>query len=234
MTNIIIGGVEQFSLVDYPEKVATVVFLQGCPWRCPFCYNADLQKVVQSTDFLWSKFKEFLEHRRGILDAVVFSGGEPLMQDALSEAMNEVKAMGYKIGLHTGGYRPEHLAKILPLLDWVGFDIKTPFDATKYQDATQGSISTLDNILKSLDLLIASGIPFECRTTCDPRLLSVEDLKQIADSLQSKGVKSYYLQKYRPIPSDTVTSDDECEALVSNSNLLKHLQTSFANFEVRK
>ena len=100
---ILIGGVETFSMVDYPGQLAAVVFMQGCPWRCPFCHNRDLQKIGQETNFDWEKFKIFLEERRGKLDAVVFSGGEPLVQEALIDAVNEVRAMGYKIGLHTGG-----------------------------------------------------------------------------------------------------------------------------------
>lgn len=234
MTNIIIGGVEQFSIVDYPNQIAAVVFMQGCPWRCPFCYNNALQKIGQPTDFLWPKFVDFLKKRQGILDAVVFSGGEPLVQDGLSEAISEIKALGYKIGLHTGGYRPEHFATILPLLDWVGFDIKTEFDAAKYSTVTVGGSTTLDNILKSLDMLIASGLPFECRTTCDPRILTVEELFKIAEVLKAKGVKSYYLQKYRPIPADTITTEAACEDIVSDSKLLAYLQANFANFEVRK
>ena len=123
MNKINIGGVETFSLVDFPGQIAAVVFMQGCPWRCPFCYNTALQAIDASTNFLWDKFVEFLSSRRGKLDAVVFSGGEPLVQNDLAEAITEVKALGYKIGMHTGGYRPAQLQKVLPLLDWVGFDI---------------------------------------------------------------------------------------------------------------
>ena len=104
---ILIGGVETFSMVDYPGQMAAVVFMQGCPWRCPFCHNKTLQKIGLETNFDWSKFKSFLVERKGKLDAVVFSGGEPLVQDALLDAIKEVKAMGYKIGLHSGGFRPD-------------------------------------------------------------------------------------------------------------------------------
>lgn len=232
MDTIKIGGVETFSLVDFPGQIAAVVFMQGCPWRCSFCYNTDLQKTNVSSGFLWDKFVEFLSSRRGKLDAVVFSGGEPLLQDGLSAAIRQVKDLGYKIGLHTGGYRPTHLQNILPLLDWVGFDIKAPFTEEAYQNVTK--TNHLHNVLQSLDLLLASGIDFECRTTCDPRLLKVEDLMEIGRSLAAKGVKKYYLQKYRPVSSDTITTDSDCENLISHTQLLDFLTSSFADFEVRK
>ena len=129
MKHITIGGVETFSTVDFPNKMAAVVFMQGCPWLCPFCHNKALQEIGAESSFIWEKFFEFLQSRKGILDAVVFSGGEPLVQDELKDQIEEVKSLGYKIGLHTGGYRPEALAKVLPLVDWVGFDIKAPLNA---------------------------------------------------------------------------------------------------------
>ena len=104
--SIKIGGLETFSAVDFPNKIAAVVFMQGCPWRCPFCYNTNLQGLEGPDEVDWQKFIELLKKRKGVLDAVVFSGGEPLMQDGLKQAMTEVKDLGYIIGMHTGGYRP--------------------------------------------------------------------------------------------------------------------------------
>ena len=98
MSNINVGGVETFSAVDFPGKLAAVVFMQGCPWRCPFCYNHTLQKIGEPTDFIWEKFIELLKRRQKTLDAVVFSGGEPLVQDGLIEAIKEVKEL-YELSL---------------------------------------------------------------------------------------------------------------------------------------
>ncbi len=232
MSNLLVGGVETFSAVDFPGKLAAVVFLQGCPWRCPFCYNTDLQQIGKRTDFLWEKFLEFLNKRKGRLDAVVFSGGEPLVQDGLFDAMKDVKNLGFEIGLHTGGYRPKKLAEVLPIIDWVGFDIKAPFDAKRYSQVTQ--TEHLREVLQSLDMLLSSGKDFECRTTCDPRLLTREDLRKMAEELYAKGVKKYFLQKYRPIPGDTTTTDSDCETLLTDPELLQYMQTHFAEYEVRK
>ena len=232
MSEIVVGGVEKFSAVDFPGVLSAVVFMQGCPWRCPFCHNASIRQIVKETDFSWKKFIDFLKTRIGKLDAVTFSGGEPLVQDSLGDAIREVKALGYKIGLHTGGYRPEHLAKILPLVDWVGLDIKAPFDAARYKEIV--GVDQLDRVLKSLDLLVKSGVDFECRTTCDPRFISTADLWQIAEELKNKGIKKYFLQKYRPIETDKATTDDDCEKPFADKELLDYLKTNFEGFEIRR
>ena len=230
--SIKIGGLETFSAVDFPNKIAAVVFMQGCPWRCPFCYNTNLQGLEGPDEVDWQKFIELLKKRKGVLDAVVFSGGEPLMQDGLKQAMAEVKDLGYIIGMHTGGYRPKHLAEVLPLVSWVGFDIKAPFEDARYDQAT-GSHGHLANALQSLDQLLASGITFECRTTCDPRILDIKDIYTMADSLKARGVKQYFLQKYRPIPSDKTTTDTDCSKFFNDKDLLEYLRQNFEVFDTR-
>ncbi len=234
MTNskIVVGGVEKFSAVDFPGVLSAVVFMQGCPWKCPFCHNASIRPILKENDFSWEKFFEFLKTRVGKLDAVTFSGGEPLVQESLLDAIKDVKALGFKIGLHTGGYRPEHLARVLPFVDWVGLDIKAPFIAERYQEIV--GVNQLDKVLQSLDLLLESGMDFECRTTCDPRFLNSNDLWTIAKDLNEKGVKQYFLQKYRPIESDKSTTDEMCEAVFADKELQKFLKENFKNFEIRK
>jgi pyruvate formate lyase activating enzyme len=233
--SIVIGDVEPFSIVDFPNHIAAVAFLQGCPWRCPFCYNTSLQKIgtLSESDWTFEKFFAFLEKRRKVLDGVVFSGGEPLIHDGLAEAVRAVKGLGYAVGLHTGGYAPERLAVVLPFLDWVGLDIKAPLESSRYRQAT-GVFDQTDRVLKSVDLLLKSGISFECRTTCDPRILSVDDLFLIGQTLLKIGVKEYHLQKYRPVPEDKATTDEQCSALIEHADLLSFLQSSFPTFDVRR
>lgn len=231
MSKIVVGGVEKFSAVDFPGVLTAVVFMQGCPWKCPFCHNASIRPILKENDFSWDLFVNFLKTRQGKLDAVTFSGGEPLVQDGLSEAIKDVKALGFKIGLHTGGYRPEHLAKILPLVDWVGLDIKAPFEAEKYKSIV--GVDQLDKVEKSLNLLLESGVDFECRTTCDPRFLTSEDLFSIAKELHKRGVKKYFLQKYRPVETDKVTTEDACERVLNNPELAAFLEKNFIS-EIRR
>ena len=132
---MLLHGLGKLTLLDYPGHLACTAFTGACNFRCPFCHNAMLQDINTDSGFVWSKFVEFLKTRTKLLDAVVFSGGEPLVQNGLETAIKQVKELGFKIGLHTGGYRPEHLEKIIPLLDWVGFDIKAPFVDDKYEKA---------------------------------------------------------------------------------------------------
>jgi pyruvate formate lyase activating enzyme len=233
MNPIRIGGIEKFSIVDFPNKMAAVVFMQGCPWRCPFCHNVQLQDVNGETNIVWQKFIDFLGTRKGVLDAVVFSGGEPLVQKGLIDAIKEVKALGYEIGLHTGGYRPEFFREVVELVDWVGFDIKAPLEENRYKVVT-GGIADVEKVKESLNILIESGKSFECRTTCDPRFLSIDDLYEIADTLKGLGVKEYYLQKYRKVESDIDASETKSLALVENEQLNEYLKNCFEVFDVRK
>ncbi len=231
--NIKIGGIEKFSIVDFPNRMSAVVFMQGCPWRCPFCHNSHLQDININTDIVWYKFVDFLKTRKGILDAVVFSGGEPLVQRFLKSAMIEVKELGFQVGLHTGGYLPEHFKDVIDVVDWVGFDIKAPLDDLRYKEVT-GSAQNVEKVKQSLKILIESGKHFECRTTCDPRFLTIEDIYVIANTLKELGVREYYLQKYRKVESDVNASEEKSLALVENEELNEYLKNSFEIFDVRK
>jgi len=232
--NIInIGDIEKFSLVDWPSKIAVVAFLQGCPWRCPFCYNQSLQDFKAEGNASWDNLVHLLEHRKGVVDGVVFSGGEPLMQTNLAEAMEIVRNMGFEVGLHTGGYNPQALEKVISKLSWIGFDVKAPFETDKYKKIT-GGFGDVEKIKESLNILLQSGVDFECRTTCDPRFLEIDDIYKIADTLSDLGVKEYHIQKYRPVPSDTATQESECEKFFKDDKLAAYLKSKFAIFDMRK
>ena len=232
MEPIKIGGIEKFSVVDFPNQIASVIFMQGCPWRCPFCYNSSLQEIGKPTELSWQAILELFQKRKGIIDAVVFSGGEPLTQDGLFLAMEDVISLGYKVGLHTGGYRPQALKKVIDKVYWVGLDIKAPLEDDDYSQAV-GCCQSSKKVIESLDILLQSGKDFECRTTCDPRLLTIEDIYKIGKFLKDKGVKSYHLQKYRPIPNDN-TPDSECEKFFQDKELIEFLKRSFTDFDLRK
>ena len=124
---LLIGGLLPFTTIDYPGCLAAVLFCQGCPWRCRYCHNRHLLPQKGGSALPWQDVLALLERRQGLLDALVFSGGEATLQAALPEAMRRVRAMGFKVGLHTAGPYPERLRECLPLLDWVGMDLKAPF-----------------------------------------------------------------------------------------------------------
>jgi pyruvate formate lyase activating enzyme len=172
-----------------------VVYCQGCPWRCGYCHNPHLLPVRAEGGVVWNEVLEFLRRRRGLLDAVVFSGGEPTAQPGLAQAMREAKALGYRIGLHSAGIYPRRFAEVLHLVDWVGFDAKAPFDAA-YERIT-GVRSSGAAALESARTLLASGVDCEFRTTWHPGFLSPAELERLSRTLADLGVHRYALQEFR-------------------------------------
>ncbi len=172
-----------------------MVYCQGCPWRCAYCHNPHLLPAEASGGIAWSEVLEFLSRRRGLLDAVVFSGGEPTAQPGLAAAMRAAKALGYRIGLHSAGIYPRRFAEVLPLVDWVGFDAKAPFDAA-YERIT-GVRASGEAALASAQALLASGVDCEFRTTWHAEFLSPDELERLARTLSELGVQRYVLQAFR-------------------------------------
>jgi len=194
MTMLRVGGFTPLSASDWPGMLAAVVFCQGCPWRCGYCHNPDLIAPRGDNEIPWEDVLDFLRRRRGLLDGVVFSGGEPTLQAALPDALREVRALGFRIGLHTGGMYPKRLDAVLPLVDWVGMDVKAPF--ADYPRVT-GAADSGGYALAGLQRVLASGVEHEIRTTVHPALLSDADLAGMACDLAGRGVKHYVFQDFR-------------------------------------
>ena len=150
-----VGGLTPLSASDYPDRLAAVVFCQGCAWRCTYCHNPDLLPSRADRLVPWPAILAFLEKRRGLLEAVVFSGGEPTLQSSLPAAMREAKALGYLIGLHTAGIVPRMLERVLPLVDWVGMDLKA--DLAHHESVTRTPGSG-ERARRSVELIKASGV----------------------------------------------------------------------------
>ena len=221
-----IGGIVPFSTVDWPGKLACVAFLAGCPWRCPYCQNHQLQSFDAGTQTEEDLFA-LLEQRRGLLDGVVFSGGEPLAQEATVEVAAAVREMGFEVGLHTCGGYPHRLQRILPHLSWVGLDIKAPWDG---YDCITGVTGTGPLARESLEILLASAIELECRTTWHPDLLSADDISTIARDLAERGVRTWALQAYR----STGTTGQLSEDTVYPSDVPEELPQLFEGYEFRR
>jgi len=189
-----IGGLTPMTTVDYPGELAAVVFCQGCPWRCHYCHNAHLLPPRGPEQIPWSEVRAFLEARVGLLDALVFSGGEPTLQAALPAAMREVKSLGLKIGLHTAGPYPDRLRRVLPYADWVGLDIKA--QPTDYPAIT-GVPGSGERAWESLALLLDAGVALQVRTTVLPGWTHANDIGPLVDRLAAVGVESHSLQPCR-------------------------------------
>jgi pyruvate formate lyase activating enzyme len=189
-----IGGLTPLSSTDYPGQLAAVVFCQGCPWRCGYCHNPHLLPARGAVEIAWDDVLAFLRRREGLLDAVVFSGGEPLSQVGLAEALRTVRSMRFRVGLHTGGAYPLRLAEVLPILDWVGFDIKAPF--TEYASVT-GVPGSGEKARASARLVVESGVAHEFRTTVHPELLTTAALGRLAEQVTDLGARNYVLQEFR-------------------------------------
>ena len=193
LTQLNVGGLTPLTSIDYPGELAAVVFCQGCPWRCRYCQNGHLLPSGQAAGIDWAGVIDFLYKRRGLLDAVVFSGGEPTLQRALPQAIRQVKQLGFKVGLHTAGCYPERLKLVLPLVDWVGMDIKAL--PAQYPSITRTAGSG-ERAWESLDAIQASGVDYEVRTT---RMPGTPDALILALSkiLGERGVEHYALQACR-------------------------------------
>ncbi len=227
LTGLRVGGFQPFTTLDFPGRMAAVVFLQGCPLRCVYCHNPELIEPVRSTAISWASVRQRLESRRGLLQAIVFSGGEPLIQSQLSEALRQSREMGFATGLHTSGALPGRLARLEGLLDWVGFDIKAPFD--RYGAVTGVDGSGL-SARESLDHLAAWGIPFEIRITVWPGLIGAAEIVEIADQAQSRLCQDFVLQECRAPSSGEALGGP----VFSDAVLLDELKSRFSGFKVRR
>ncbi|VVO55931.1 7-carboxy-7-deazaguanine synthase [Pseudomonas fluorescens] len=189
-----VGGMVPLTTIDYPGQLACVLFCQGCAWRCRYCHNPQLIPPRGTEEVDWRRVLAFLQRRQDLLDAVVFSGGEPTLQDALPDAMDEVRALGFRIGLHSAGIKPAAFAKVLAGADWVGFDVKAlPEDC---QAITRVEGSGTAN-WRSLEHLLASGVDYECRTTVHWHLFEPARLLVLAQRLSQLGVKRFAVQLVR-------------------------------------
>jgi len=186
-----IGGLTPLTTIDYPGALSAVVFLQGCPWRCGYCHNRHLLPAGAAGAVTWASVRDFLMRRRGLLDAVVFSGGEPTLQSGLKPAAREVRALGFRVGLHSAGIAPERLADLLDAVDWVGLDIKAP--AAQY-DSITGVARSGAKAREALAHVVRSGVDHECRTTWHDGLFPPERLLALGHELLDAGVTHWSVQ----------------------------------------
>lgn len=189
-----IGGLEKITLIDYPGKVACMIYTIGCNFRCPYCHNPEL--VDETVEPLSEeKIFEFLISRKNLIDGVVITGGEPTVHDDLLEFIQKIKSMGFLIKLDSNGTRPKMIKEAIEsgLVDYIAMDIKSPLESYSQQVARPVDIEA---IRESISLIMNSSIDYEFRTTVVKQLLSEDNIESIAQSIT--GAKKYYLQKFIP------------------------------------
>lgn len=189
-----IGGLQRFSLLDYPEKISAIVFTRGCDFRCGYCYNSALVLPEKYPPLIpEQEVFDFLKTRQGKLDAVVVSGGEPTLQPDLIEFMLKVKRLGFLVKLDTNGINPDMLEEAIRrcALDYIAMDIKAPLE--KYRAVINVDID-VDRIARSIGLIMNSGVDYEFRTTVVKSQLDITDIVSMARLIQ--GTRRYILQRF--------------------------------------
>ena len=219
-----IGGFQETSLLDYPGKVSAIIWTMGCNFRCPFCYNPDL--VFEKTDNVSIEhILSFLDARKGKIDALSISGGEPFLQRDLKDFISQVKNRGYLVKVDTNGSFPDRLEELLDesLIDYLSMDVKAT--KNKYNEITGVSVD-VDDIRTSIDQIKEHTGDYEFKTTVIPKFHQKEDIVEIARWL--KGSKKYFLQQFK---SNTSTISSEIYSPYSKEELLNMCETIKPYFE---
>ena len=198
-----LGGLQETSLLDYPGKISAIVWTVGCNFRCPFCYNTNMvneQSEILPIDHVLN----FLEERKGKLDALSITGGEPLIHKDLGAFIKKVKRKGFLVKVDTNGSLPNHLLALLDdhLIDYVSMDVKAPLE--KYELLAGVHVNT-DFVMQSVKMIMDKAPDYEFKTTMIPGLLEKKDVTNIASLI--KGAKRYYLQQWKmdvPILNDVL------------------------------
>lgn len=188
-----IGGFQKTSLLDYPNVISAIIWTVGCNFRCPFCYNSDLVlgKVGSITE---EEVFSFLKKRKGMIEGLVISGGEPLMQNDIVRFTKKVKTFGYLIKIDTNGMYPKTLKELIDkkLVDYIAMDIKSP--KNKYKNLTGINVD-IKKIEKSIEIIRKSKSDYEFKTTFVPDFLTKKDFVSIAKWLE--GAKRFYIQQFK-------------------------------------
>jgi len=189
------GGLEKFTLIDYPGKIACVAYTIGCNFRCPYCHNPELVDETVEARITEKELFDFLGERTHMLEGVVITGGEPTMHEDLPSVMERVKSLGYLVKLDTNGTNPVMLHQVVEggLADYVAMDIKSPM--RKYS-ATVARPVDIEAIQSSIDFLLSSPVEYEFRTTVIKGMQLPEDIDEIGKEI--KGARRYFLQKFIP------------------------------------
>lgn len=235
---MILGGIQKLTLIDYPGKIAATVFTLGCSFRCPFCHNPELVNLRLAHDERSEKeFFDFLKTRKGKLEGVCITGGEPTIQPDIIDFIKKIKKQGLAVKLDSNGTRPDVLKKLIDakLVDYVAMDIKNQpkkYLRTVGLDKSKNA-PLLERVKLSVDLIMKSGIPYEFRTTVVPGIHMEGDFDEIAEWI--KGAQAYYLQEYREgkILDDKLKKETKGKSL-DLEKIKNKIGTNFKKIGIRK
>lgn len=197
---MVIKGIQKLTCLDYPDKLATVVFTGGCNYKCPFCHNGEIACKANTVPTISdSEIMEIIKNHVGKIDGIVISGGEPTLQSDLLDFMQSIKELGLLVKLDTNGTNTKVLNRAIDrkLVDYVAMDIKN--NVGKYSDTTGVSDTKLYNVIQSVQILKQEKIPYEFRTTVVKELHTIKDILEIA--IKTVGSSPYYLQQFVDSPS---------------------------------
>lgn len=192
---MLIKGLQKTTLLDYPSKVAATVFTGGCNFRCPFCHNASLvTRIEPQNEIPEEEVLSFLKKRKGILDGICITGGEPLLQKDISDFCRSVRELGLLIKLDTNGSRPKELSSLISegLIDYVAMDVK---NSKAMYARTCGTSTFPDGVDESISLIMNAGIPYEFRTTVVRELHTKDSITELCQWIA--GAERYYLQSFK-------------------------------------
>jgi len=191
---MLIGGLQKITLLDYPDKLAAIIFTAGCNFRCPYCHNPELVTKIVKKDLIPQKeIFEFLNKRKKKLDAVVITGGEPTLHNDLPKFIAKIKKLGYLVKLDSNGTNPKMLKEFIQnkSIDYIAMDIKAPLK--KYAQVVRRPVDN-KKIKQSIKLIMQSGLDYEFRSTIMPALHTPADIETMAKLIQ--GAKKYFLQNF--------------------------------------
>lgn len=213
-------GLQKTTLLDYPGCVAATIFLGGCNMRCPFCHNMNLVMDKSGEEYSTEEIFSFLNKRRGILEGVCVTGGEPTLYSDLPKFIREIKNLGYRVKLDTNGTNPQMLKELIDenLIDYIAMDIKS--SSSTYGEVSGVPDIDIDNILESINIIMNSGIDYEFRTTAVNEYHSMEVMQDISNMI--KGSKKYFLQCFvdsEYVTDHNLTSPDK-DTLIKYKNML--------------
>lgn len=228
--SIPVAGLQPMTTIDFPGRLAAVLFTRGCPWNCRYCHNSGLRGEGEILS--WEHIETFFRDRAGFLDGVVVSGGEPLLHPGIPGLLAWLRSLGYATAVHTNGSYPATLLAVLKkgLVDYVAMDIKAP--PAIYDRVTRVS-NTCIEVARSISLILESGVDYEFRTTWHPSVLTECELMDTVRAASLVGVKKFFIQRFRP---DGVADIELAEAPgcgIVPPDVLTEARRRFPVFEVR-